>query len=113
MEYTKGEWKIDRESDYLNLIYSASEDGKEHIIGQLSNGKSPYATVSETEADANAQLIVAAPELYEALKELSTIVLGVIEYHRGTPVILGMDSYTLQPSRQALAKAEGLKAEGA
>ena len=44
----------------------------------------------------------AAPAMYEALKELSTIVLGVIEYHKNTPVILGMDSFTLQPARQAL-----------
>jgi len=48
----------------------------------------------------------ALSDLYEALKELSTIVLGVIEYHRGTSVILGMDSFTLQPAEKALSKAE-------
>ena len=54
-----------------------------------------------------AQFIASVPDMYEALKELSTIVLGVIEYQRGTSVILGMDSFTLQPAENALAKAEG------
>jgi len=50
---------------------------------------------------ANARLITAAPELLEALEELSDLMAGVLE---GTYL---PDSFTLQPARAAIAKATG------
>jgi len=43
----------------------------------------------------------AAPDMYEALKELVDLMQGVIDGDYKP------DSFTLQPARQALAKAEG------
>ena len=54
---------------------------------------------------ANARLIAAAPDLLAALQELAEIVQGALDdtnLHG-----LGMDSFTLQPARLAIAKALG------
>ncbi len=59
----------------------------------------------EHEVSANIRLIAAAPDLLEALEELATIVQGVID---DTNIHgIGMDSFTLQPARAAIAKAKG------
>ena len=87
MNHTKGEWERGGQ-----VIYK-------------KDGKSIIATVNyigmEEEGKANANLIAAAPKLYEALKELVQL---VEDMNRGD---YNMDSYTLQPAKQALAKAEG------
>lgn len=51
----------------------------------------------------NARLIAAAPELLESLKELCDIVEDA-QNRVGNKVF---DSFTLQPARAAIAKAEG------
>ena len=73
---------------------------RESLAGEI------FEDVDTETIKANVAKYKASNAMYEALKELSTIVLGVIEYHKNTPVILGMDSFTLQPARQALSKAE-------
>ena len=95
---TKRKWVITRNKPPLaSEIYYIQSD-PHTIVAQIG--------AEWKDAEANAHLIAAAPDMYEALKELSTIVLGVIEYHKNTPVILGMDSFTLQPAKEALAEAE-------
>ena len=54
------------------------------------------------EVKANAQLISAAPALYEALEELRSIVQGLLD---GDQYVF--DSFTLQPAEIALARARG------
>ena len=85
MEHTKGEWKTYR-----------------NALGQwaVSTDLEPIAQVDR---HYNAHLIAAAPDMYEALKELADIMEVVIE----APDVAQLDSFTLQPARQALAKAEG------
>ena len=108
MNYTKGEWYWEYNDQMHHNLRAKSthrsgcEEDK-HILFIAPDFLGEDSLASE----ADAQLIASAPDLYEALKELSTIVLGVIEYHRNTSVILGMDSFTLQPAMKALAKAEG------
>lgn len=54
-------------------------------------------------SEADARLIAAAPDMYEALRELMDIVQHAIDQR----TTADMDSFTLQPARLALAKAEG------
>lgn len=49
----------------------------------------------------DARLIATAPELYEALDELATLVRDIVDGNY-TP-----DSFTTQPAERALAKARG------
>lgn len=60
--------------------------------------------VTREEMFANAHLIAAAPELYEALEELQNIVSGLLSGEMG---LKDIDSFTNQPARAALAKARG------
>ena len=89
MEYTKGEWKQQVASNDNRIVMCGI-----YNIAQV-NGRA-----HKEETEANARLISAAPNLYEALKELAYIMEGVIE----APDAAQLDSFTLQPARQALAK---------
>lgn len=64
------------------------------------NGISRATSVT---GQANARLIVAAPDLLEALQELCEIVEDAIEQKSAKD----LDSFTLQPARAAIAKATG------
>jgi len=62
-----------------------------------------HDTHEDVEKAANARLIAAAPDLYEALREL-TALMEDVRTGQYTP-----DSFTTQPARITLAKAEGRK----
>ena len=86
--YTKGEWKAQEGlwCDELYFIYVKSGDTH---IARVDNE-------SKEMCEANAQLIAAAPDLYEALKKMLPLVSG----------------YYLQEvinAEQAIAKADGGK----
>ena len=77
MKHTKGPWKIDKVTP---LTYS--EDGAVFGAGNIKI-KTPrvdvwyYEFSQKEEAEANAKLIAAAPELLEALKAIITIRAGI------------------------------------
>jgi len=68
MNYTKGEWKI----------LHVPEAHQPFLIGIGLDDNHPVATVTKThfpdEAKANAQLLASAPDMYEALKEILSII---------------------------------------
>ncbi len=88
MEYTKGEWKAsEQEQDFYGKDYYA--------VRSIHDGR--IQRVADVWIEANAHLIAAAPDMYEALK---SIVKDVDEtgYCRVHHIVTG---------QQALAKAEG------
>ena len=94
LEYTKGEWQIaGRNADG----YSIKQVGCSCKIAQVI--KDPLYVNQDT-ALANAQLIAASPELYEACKLALDY---IVEYDTQNKVISGL-SFQLN---KALAKAEG------
>jgi hypothetical protein len=94
MNYTKGEWKVKDDRPHFSI-----QVGRQNIasISSLNN-------MLNDEKLANAHLIAAAPEMYEALRELSEIThdLGLGD---GTPD--PQIEASNKKARQALAKAEG------
>ena len=64
MNYTKGEWKADLSKD-LMISHNYVKFPKGIIASIFYSG---YSGEEMNEADANAYLIAAAPEMYEALK---------------------------------------------
>ena len=83
MEHTKGEWKYRKDTRYHNVV---NESGGTIVqCGTLDS------------SEANAHLIAAAPDMYEALKEL------VSDFKQGA-----MPNFDEIPEFEAiLAKAEG------
>lgn len=63
---TKGEWKILPTSEYRKWVNVTSEKG---VIARVFYGEAPPVVYKE-EAEANAKLIAAAPDLLEALQEI-------------------------------------------
>jgi len=69
MEFTKGEWKVDRKrSSFEYDVYSAENPMK--TIARVDSGVSAYSLLVPTEGEANTRLIAQAPKMYEALKDV-------------------------------------------
>ncbi len=112
MNYTKGEWRIEQESDKL-IKFDSPVVSCKHRLGHpplitiwtnSKYGQDFYMRVALVEEEADAHLIASAPDMYEALKE-------IIELDEQTRLPMGAD---LADSirvfgKQALAKAEGIK----
>ena len=90
MEYTKGEWKVEEVGD-CSLIMMDNQTCVARTF------KTYYPTEAE---EANAHLIAAAPEIYEALKRL----MEALEEHGSVHNDVRI-AYNL--TKPALAKAEG------
>lgn len=90
MNYTPGPWSVDR--PYIR--------GAERVIAALEPGR------NEVEDAANARLIAAAPELYEALEELRDKVWRIIDLHRISEA-RAEANMALERANAALAKARG------
>ena len=102
MEYTKGPWKYEPEStDYI-----INPKDFECFKGVVHGGKLNMALCVmiadclEAEVEANARLIAAAPEMYEALKEAENFFVVAKAY-------IPPHGNTLRLVQQAIAKAEG------
>jgi hypothetical protein len=99
-KHTPGPWTEPR-------IYRARDNEITRIAIYDSNGTTTVHSINSAclnrstwnEALANAHLIAAAPELLEALQELSNL-MEAVHSHDYTP-----DSFTTQPARTAIAKA--------
>lgn len=91
--HTSGPWKTHLCND-TSII-----DGEGNDIAQVSGDYENPAVWPVMEA--NARLMAAAPELLEALKELADLFDDFVE-GKYRP-----DSFTSQPARAAIARAEG------
>lgn len=60
--HTKGPWGTFQDTDGTNVVYCNGDSIQRHVCYTSEGG------VSDDEAEANARLIAAAPELLEALK---------------------------------------------
>lgn len=110
-KHTDGPWTLTNglqlfDEDYIR---KRGEDNLK-IYWQVSAGKGfldddgfGFSFTSHAN-EADARLIAAAPELLEALEELSGIVQGLLD---GDDCQNSIDSFTLQPARAAIAKAKG------
>ncbi len=88
--YTKGEWKIDNRT-----VYSLNTRGTNRFSCHVQEADDDMGRrISDAEVTANAHLIAAAPDMYEALNLVKP----------GKE--LNWDIFMLK-AKQALAKAEG------
>jgi hypothetical protein len=83
MDYTKGEWKVRERGEFSNSLFSHSITVNELVIARV-------------EGEANANLMSAAPGLYEALRNLVD-----------RDLIADKDGDHYDEVLQALDKAEG------
>ncbi len=91
-EFTKGEWKTN-----FNFT-DKTEYGA--VVWSDSNPPTRICAVGLTNTEANARLIAAAPEMYEALKEC-------LEELEAAYVKEGISNPKFDNWQKALAKAEG------
>lgn len=89
MTHTPGPWR----QDGTCVVWAAPTTGNEYLIAQMGEPGEPDQGHS-AEVDANARLIAAAPDMYEALKAISECTLTSC-----TPCV--------ETATRLLAKAEG------
>jgi len=95
-KHTPGPWKV---------IVGPGAFGKTYYIDAEGYGENPITAVSNNgNAEANAHLISAAPELYETLKELiNRLYHNAMAFHE-LPEL--MQNELINKGRRALAKVE-------
>lgn len=98
MNYTKGEWKVDY-GGTIGHIKAVSISGTPTVC-RYAPPPDCASSITGEEIEANAHLIAAAPELYEALK----FVTKTFEAYCPEAKI---HSDAIKAARYALAKAEG------
>ena len=96
MNYTKGEWKYYYDG-MKGITAVCAEDG----IDLFTNEVAKIQGDTQEEKDANAYLIAAAPEMYEALERLMVALEECGSVHNDVRV-----AYNL--AKPALAKAKGV-----
>lgn len=94
MKHTKGEWFVATD----NNVYSQHGDARIAIVEADFN-------ISEHEAEANARLIAAAPDLFEALIEAQETI--NIFCDRNTPNDGSPNGMVMQKIIDAIKKAKG------
>ena len=113
MEYTEGEWNVndvgfERYSKYRKTVTG----GKSFVVNTSLGMIASCEGDSQEESEANAHLIAAAPDMYEALKYFYTHFLTFIEDVKpGTWIYLDdyfspQDRGKLEDVKQALSKAK-------
>lgn len=102
MKHTQGAWKVDKE----NRVYGERADGLP--IAQIFD-----VYVGEEEAEANKNMMLAAPLMYEALKDLidSSHMYSEQTGYNGKPTneAINMLSARMLKARNVLKAAEGSK----
>lgn len=102
MNYTQGEWKVTKWSSHNEIHVSAEYDNNLHFVANCGHTGEDETLPYNKEAEANAHLISASPDMYEALNNL---------YNKLT----SMKTITTDPeankllrdAQKALCKAEG------
>lgn len=104
--WTPGPWTLEtayRDEDLLSVVY-VSEDNQEFPIAEEVGGRRHGADFEdESECVANAHLIAAAPELYEALEECKRVLSDL----QSTQLEGTRTRAAWEKARAALAKARG------
>lgn len=94
--HTPGPWTVDH--PHVRAAHTAAKnEGRHHSVASVSTNRRVFAT---GEATANAHLIAAAPDLYNALKLAECV-------YRKNVVAVGEPSSVLDAMQAAIAKAEG------
>lgn len=93
MEHTKGPWNVQLAQPYDEHEFEVSYDTEDSLTYPIADVR---GKLESGDAEANANLIASAPDLYEALKSLACVCRDVSYTHS-----------ELNKARQALAKAEG------
>jgi len=101
MGYTEGEWKA-KCQDGVWIVTLSKEVGGE--LDDFDICDCDLAS-SQVECEANAHLIAAAPDMYEALKNFGLYV--AVNYDAKNKPFYYIDQEWLDKRTQALAKAEG------
>lgn len=103
MSYTPGPWVIRPRISLFDGIHQQRELDCEIVGNIVLGGSTPVCKMYPGFKwyEGNKILIAAAPDLLEALEELSNLMQGVID---GT---YKPDSFTFQPAKHAIAKAKG------
>lgn len=94
MEYTKGVWKVS--SRGRDIYVNDKTSRHEKYIAYLT-----HLLLDPNEVKANAHLIAAAPDMYEALKELLEVARPL------SPGLSTVTEHDLAIATKALSKAEG------
>lgn len=98
MNYTKGKWEVKGFAEFVCGVWYASITSSDKPIAKVRGD-------NKNNCEANAHLIAASPNLYEALKEAHEWLTQLNKLH---PIIDDGDFNILQRHIQkALAKAEG------
>ena len=107
MKYTSGKWEVTKWASHNDIHVSVNEGSYMSFVCNCGN---PIADSLPTnpDAEANACLIAAAPEMYEALKDLVTkyIINPGTEHEFVSFMEIGVPK-EWDIARQAIAKAEG------
>jgi hypothetical protein len=106
MNYTKGKWEYEEE---LQANFSMISGGDTVICGMVNPLESETYEKELTEMRANAHLILAAPDMYEALDEAKHIVWSYKEIEKANMTIKAYEDYCIfyQKILRILVKAEG------
>lgn len=100
MNYTKGQWRVEPIKSDGTLVYARINPNSIGYVGKDAIGVYKNRKRTDEEIMADAQLIAAAPAMYEALK-------SIVDGIDGGTERLGTGRETAV--RQALAQAEGKK----
>lgn len=98
-QHTPGPWKFDRNNDGLIAFRIA---GNGLILADALFKNTIEHAPQRTEAEANARLIAAAPELLEKLQELVGLICSMPGYEERDVTVEDCDA-----AKEAIAKAEG------
>ena len=107
MNYTKGEWKVTDSAFSRFTAYRGRKQGGRTFVTTALNLNQIAEAQGDTqeEAEANAHLIAAAPDMYEALKEIRAG-LSLNRNNELAETLRYVIGASIEISGMALAKAE-------
>ena len=107
MNNTKGEWKVTDSAFSRFTTYRGKRQGGRTFVTTALNLNQVAEAQGDTqeEAEANAHLIAAAPDMYEALKAL--LRWAELSYTNDTGEWADENDPTIVLTKKAIAKAEG------
>lgn len=82
MSYTKGPWHDDGENIWASIVRTG-DDGHQYRTSAIVAKVRDSGKLSEEEKDANAKLILIAPDLLEALINLHQNSVNIVEMNGG------------------------------